>query len=290
MSGPPRWAVFAPYPTMRGPEALWALERVKELVDRGADVVVISPRPSAAHLFADPGGLRGATRLLRHLAGREHAVVRLDASALRADADTRALLAPRAALASALRRVPEVELVLDRVPPVVAPRWASMIAARATRIVVATPAEREALAAAGVARGTVEIDPALGPDDVAPRGSVDATAAVDDAGVAPLRAGATASDLEELIRRRAAAGRTDAAGTGHAPPASLPLRHLEPLARPRIATRKPGVATAKRVELRALAWMFDAVIQHVNHLHRATIEALDVLDDRAAGDGRTRGA
>ena len=95
-------------------------------------MTVVSPQPSAAHHHADPGGPRGAARLARLAAGADRLHVRLDAAALGAGVDSPRLLPGRIALNGALRRVPDVEVRLDRVPGHVSGQWASLVLGKAT--------------------------------------------------------------------------------------------------------------------------------------------------------------
>lgn len=255
-----RVLVAAPYPTMRGVAAEATFELVRSLVDDGSDVLVASPRPSAAHVVADPGGPRGAAKLASLAAGCDRLIVRLDAAGLRADADPLFALPGRLGLAAALRRVGRADVILDRVPQQLSRRWVSLVLAPAASISVSTDAERDTLVDAGVDASKVAIHPA----------AQDATHAHDGRSLAPERGEGT---FEERMRARAAAVSSPAEGD-----ASRPLRHVVPLERPAIRSRKPGVAAVKRVQLRLLAWMFDSVIQHVNRLHHATIESIELLD------------
>jgi hypothetical protein len=269
-----RVLVAAPYPTMPGPEAAATFELVRKLVDDGADVVVASPRPSAAHAVADPGGPRGAARLASLAGGCDRVIVRLDASGVAADADPPLALPGRLGLAAALRRAGRAEVVLDRVPPSVSRRWASLVLGPASLVTVASDEERDALVRAGVDVAKVRVEaPAAassgGTRQQAPRST----------GKEGLGGAVGAEAIEAQIRRRAAETRRTAdAGPGGAGEASRPLRHLVPLERPEVRTRKPGVATIKRAQLRVLGWMFDWVIQHVNRLHQATIDAVQQLE------------
>ncbi|MEA3076259.1 MAG: hypothetical protein QOF60_1167, partial [Actinomycetota bacterium] len=99
-----RVLVAGPYPTMRGAASEATFELVRSLVDEGCEVTVASPRPSAAHVVADPGGPRGAAKLASLAAGQDRLVVRLDASGVRADADPLFALPGRLGLSAAMRR------------------------------------------------------------------------------------------------------------------------------------------------------------------------------------------
>jgi len=282
-----RVLVAAPYPTMPGPEAAATFELVRSLVDDGADVVVASPRPSAAHVVADPGGPRGAARLASLASGRDLFVVRLDAAGVGADADPPLALPGRLGLAAALRRARRAEVMLDRVPPSVSRRWASLVLGPAASVTVGSEDERAALVRAGVDAAKVRIDASQPTSPVLSRGTWPP---------APRSTGqnelASAAEIEEEIRRRADETRRSAeaggpGGPGGAGEASRPLRHLVPLERPEIRTRKPGVAAIKRAQLRLLGWMFDWVIQHVNRLHQATIESVQQLEAQSAAKSKS---
>jgi hypothetical protein len=270
-----RVLVVGPYPTMPGAEAAATFELVRSLVDDGAEVTVASPQPSAAHVVADPGGPRGAARVAALARGRDRVIVRLDAAGVAADADPVSAWPGRVGLAAALRRAGRAEVVLDRVPASVSRRWASLVLAPASVVTVGSSEERDALARAGVDASKVRVEASAVAVD-GPVTDVDA----DAADVPTVTSVTTAAQVEEEIRRRAAGTRrsVEAGGGGDA---SRPLRHLVPLERPEVRTRKPGAATVKRLQLRLLGWMFDWVIQHVNRLHHATIEAVQQLEDQS---------
>lgn len=278
-----RVLVAAPYPTMGGAEAAATFALVKELVADGDDVFVVSPRPSAAHAHADPGSPRGAARLASLVAGRTRLVVRLDAGALAVSSESPRLLPGRVALAAAIRRVPRADVILDRVPSTVVPRWASLVLAPAASVTVSSAGERDAVVAAGVPAAKVNVDPDILPPS--PDRILEAIARP-SAQVGPADAGLSASAIEELVRRRASEMQTPTEagfGPGRVGVASKPLRAIPPLERPRIRSNNPAYASVKRVQLKLLAWMFDWVIQHVNHLHQATIEAIELAEgERAA--------
>jgi len=276
-----RVLVAAPYPTMGGAEAAATFEQVRRLVADGAEVLVVSPRPSAAHAHADPGSPRGAAKLATLAAGRDRLVVRLDAGALAVGVDSPRLLPGRVALAVAVRRVPRAEVVLDRVPASVSRRWASLVLAPAASVTVATAEERDALVDARVAAEKVVVDPDILPpssdrilDAIARPGSA-------AAGAADAR---SAAAIEELVRRRAAELRTPLEagfGPGRVGVASKALRSIPLLERPRVRTNNPAYLVVKRTQLKLLSWMFDWVIQHVNRVQQATIEAIETLEEQA---------
>jgi hypothetical protein len=275
---------------MPGPESAATFALVRSLVAGGEDVTVVSPQPSAAHHHADPGGPRGAARLARLVAGADRLHVRLDAAALAAGADSPRLLPGRIALSGALRRVPDVEVRLDRVPGQVSGQWASLVLGKAARVLVADDAARDALVAAGVEAGRVVVapEPAFDAELEAAAERRHARLAAGQDRTVPAKA--SAAQLQELVRRRAAEDRAvnRRASTVPEGTASLPLRHLVRMERAPVRSKKPGGAFLKRSIAKLLGWQFDNVIASVNRLHQATIDAVELLEaQRAEATDRT---
>ena len=269
--------VAAPYPTMGGAASAATFALVRQLLADGDDVTVVSPRPSAAHHHADPGSPRGAARLANLVAGCDRLVIRLDATSLAADTDAPKLLPARLALSAAIRRAGQVDLILDRVPNTLARRWVALIPGRAASVTVATAADEAALVAAGIDAAKVRVDA----DNLPPAPERVLRVMAAGPGSARGTVEPSAGAIEELIRRRALESRSPAeagSGPGQASLASKPLRAIPPLERPRIRSRNPGYVAIKRTQLKLLSWMFDWVIQHVNRLHHATIEAIDLTE------------
>ena len=269
-----RVVVAAPYPTMPGPESAASFALVRSLVAAGDDVTVVSPAPSAAHHHADPGGPRGAARLARLVRGADRVHLRLDAAALGAGGDSPRLLPGRVALAGVVRSVPDVQVRLDRVPGTVSPQWANLVLGRARRVLVADDAARDALVGAGVEAAKVSVEPEAA-SAAEPRRSRTAT---------PVAEGASAAELQSLVRRRAAEDRAVNRKPSSLPEgtASLPLRHLVRMERAPVRSSKPGGAFLKRAISKLLGWQFDNVIASVNRLHQATIDAVEALEAQAS--------
>jgi hypothetical protein len=262
---------------MPGPEAAATLDLVRALLADGADVTVVSPIPSAAHHHADPGGAKGALRLLGLVRDIDRLILRLDAHPLGASSDPPQALPGRLALAAVLRRAGNVELVLDRVPATVSKRWVQLIVAPARLVTVATEGERDALRAAGADAERIAVAPREPQVRSARQGAIDGGA---------LPASPSAREIRGLIQERAAALTTGAdAATRRA---SVPLRHLPPLERAPVKSHKPAGALIKKVQARVLGWQFDWVIEHLNKLHQATIEAVEGVDDAHDKRGRDR--
>lgn len=103
--------------------------------------------------------------------------------------------------------------------------------------------------------------------------------------------------LQAEVEGRAAAARgarpssrADAADGGEAT-LSLPVRQVGSLYAPAPVSARPGVSTLKRLIHRVIAWELDPITHQINHLQRATAEALDQLDaiDAPGSDVESRG-
>jgi len=267
--------VFGPYPPMPGPAADATLDGVRRLLAGGCDVRVISPRPSAAHDHADLRRPAGAWRFARFAAGATELVVHLDRELLTSPA-RRGQLPARLALAAALRSARHSVVHL---PAGVEPGegWARLVL-RAADEVVSDGAD-------GAARRS-------GPAAVAAP-TPDADRPAWDLGPDPSR-----EEIEAEVRRRAAlhrAARRAAAGGGGPGPAAGSgrgggdaLRRLRslPLLGPSPPTSaRPLAGLAKKVVRRLTVWQVDPIIEHVNLLHRALIEAAEPRPEADGGPG-----
>lgn len=283
-----RVIVAGPYPTMPGPESAATFALVRDLMAAGDDVTVVSPAPSAAHHHADPGGPRGAARLARFVGGADLLHLRLDAAALGASVESPRLLPGRIALNGVLRRAAESEVRLDRVPGNVSPQWASLVVGKAARVLVEDHAAEGALVLAGVPADRIVVapEPAFAAHEACAK-RVAMPALPSEVAASP-----TASDLQELVRRRAVEDRASnrRASTVAEGTASLPLRHLVRMERAPVRSNKPGGAFLKKAIAKLLQWQFDNVIASVNRLHQATIDAIENLesDQAQAGDDTKR--
>lgn len=280
-----RVVVAGPYPIMPGPEAAATFALVRRLVAEGHDVTVISPQPSAAHHFADPGSPRGAARLTMLLRDVEILHLRLDAAALDAGQESRALMAGRLALRVALQRAGRRVVRLDRVPPSVSRQFAIVVLSKADEVVVATEGEQQALVDAGVpvARIVVDPEPEIG------RGATRPGERLDVASLAPRPLSLTSADeVQDLVRRRAAGARAArrAAAVTDLGTASSSLRQLPQMERPLTRSNKVGGVFLKRVMAKATQWQYDNVIVAVNRLHQATTRAVETLEAELAEPAR----
>jgi hypothetical protein len=148
-------------------------------------------------------------------------------------------------------------------------------------VLVADEGARDALVAAGVAAARVEVapEPAFAAEVAAASERRRARSAGEHASPT-----ASAPELQELVRRRAAADRAVNRKLSTVPEgtASLPLRHLVRMERAPVRSNKPGGAFLKRAISKLLGWQFDNVIASVNRLHQATIDAVEQLEAQRA--------
>jgi hypothetical protein len=258
--------VFGAYPPIPGHASEATLGEVRRLLAGGADVRVVSPVPSAAHHDADLHRPAGALRFARTAVGAELLVLHLDGELLTSKAHRDALPA-RLAVAAALRSAGHSTVHLPPAVPVPA-AWSRALAAADE---VVTPA---GLAGGG---GVTGVGPALaGATAPAGEGAESAVAARPAWDLPPEP---TREEVEAQIQRRAAerrAGRRAAvaAGAGHRQ-ASRTLRAMPLLGPdPPHSSRLPA-AVVKQVVSRLVDWRINPVIEHVNLLHRAVLDAVD---------------
>jgi hypothetical protein len=252
--------VFGPYPPAPGVAAAATLDEVRGLLATGADVRVISPVPSAAHDSADLRRPDGALRFAQAAVGADRLVLRLDGGLLASKAH-RGELPARLAVVAALRSSRRSTVHLPEGVPVNG-EWSQVLAAADQVVVDEAPAATPA----------VEVTPR-------PAGP---------ASTWELRSGATRADVEAEIRRRAADRRaerrtSEETASGHRP-AARTLRALPLLGPEEPRSARKAVAVVKQVVSRLVDWRINPVIEHVNLLHRAVLDAVD-------GDGaRVEGA
>lgn len=147
-----------------------------------------------------------------------------------------------------------------------------LVLGRADAVVASSQADADALERAGVDRARLSVgnpsaESLSGPPhtDGAGRDSVGEQAPWD------IPDDPSREDLEAVVRRRAAADRESAAGTGAA--STWPLDLLGPFTPP--PSGRPRSAALNKVVDSLLAWVVLPMAEHVNHLQRATIESLD---------------
>jgi hypothetical protein len=231
------------------------LDEVRRLLATGAHVRVISPAPSAAHDSADLRRPDGALRFAQAAVGAERLVLRLEGELLTSKAH-RGELPARLAVTAALRSSRNSTVHLPE-GVTVNGGWSQALAAADQVVVDEAPA-------------------AGGPVEVAPR----------PAGQGPawdLPSGATRADVEAEIGRRAAERRAQRRAaeetvSGHRP-AARTLRALPLLGPEEPRSARKVVAVVKQVVSRLVDWRINPVIEHVNLLHRAVLDAVDVEGD-----------
>ena len=289
--------VYGPYPPLVGEAAAATLDDVRRLLAGGAEVRVVSPAPSAAHDDADLRRPSGAWRFARRGLGADRLVVHLDAALLTSRA-YRDQLPARLALAAALRSAGRSTVHVPGGSLTVPPAWSRVLAA-ADEIVAG---DRRGDGPAGSPAGAAGV--AGSPAGAAGGGAGVAAGQADPGGSRPgwdLPPDPTREDLEAEIARRAARHRavtrsatgSSAAGAAAAGAASsrstLALRALPFLGpeAPRSARLVPHLV--KQVMSRLVDWRINPVIEHVNVLHRAVLEAVEPSPPPAAGGGRPSG-
>ena len=168
--------VAGSYPPIPGPAAAATLAAVREALNAGDEVEVVSPRASAAERRAVLRGWRAAAALARLSRRRERLVLVVEPGMPFVDESDRGAAAALALVARHRYRAFDVWLVQPDLVPVQPLRalWPA-----AGRIVVATEADRQtAVRRLGVPQAQIVIDPAA-----LPRASL---AAVDASAVTPI--------------------------------------------------------------------------------------------------------
>ena len=264
-----RVVIYGEYPPIPGPAAEETLAAVRSHLAAGADVEVVSPRPSAAHHHADLSTLRGAARLARLTPGADVELT-LDPAVL---ADRGGTGAPAQGLLAAAVAAGRTTV---RLGPLAGPAGRGrvrLVLGRADQVVAASTADADALERAGIKRSRLSVRPAHVP-------AATSTAA------APGRNGQVArrepwelserpgrEELEAAVRRRAADDRDEAAGNSAA--STWPLHVLVPFTPPSPASGKPLFTAVKSVVWRLIAWVVLPLAEQVNHLQQATLESID---------------
>jgi hypothetical protein len=291
MSRTAKALVFGAYPPMPGPEAAATLASVRELLAGGAEVEVVSPEPSAAHRTADVRRLTGALRLAGWVAAAERVVLHLDPGVLLGGLDGQRVPPGRLALGLALRRPSDVRVELGPIRDRLDDRSVRAVLGPAGRVVAASRFDRDILVSAGLSPARVEVAPTAGPEaqpEPPPPESVQEPAAVPDPGPWRLSPEPDRDEIQAEIQRRAAvrsAGSSGEAARRAGPEANLPgtaasrpLLALPPLHPAPPRSPKAGVGLVKRVVHKLVGWQIDPVIEHVNRLHRAVLEAIESQD------------
>jgi hypothetical protein len=270
----PRVVVYGEYPPYTTPGAVATLATVRSLLADGREIEVVSPQPSAAHHHADVGNPRGAAKLARLVGGAE-LVARLDPGIL-GEAGGAGPAAARAAVGLAVRlsRTATIHLSPLTAPP--ARQWVRAVLGPADRVVVASADDAGRLRAAGLAGTKLSVTEEawwLPPSGVASEPGSDGSASAGRAAAWTVAAGATREDIEAEVRRRAAGDRDS--DTANPVSASWPLHMVAPLAPAPTGSAKPLFRMVKRSVHRLIGWEVVPIVEQLNHLQRATIEAID---------------
>ena len=279
-----RVVIYGEYPPTPGPEAEATLAAVRARLAGGADVVVVSPRPSAAHHHADLATVRGAALLARLAPGADLELT-LDPTVL-ADRGGRGAPA-QALLAAAMAGAGHSTVHLRPLGRPTGRGRVRLVLGRADTVMVASATDADALERAGIDRSRLSVgsaEPAAPP--VADREAV----SNGETGGEPWELGEEPGreELEAAVRRRAAEDREEAAGNSAA--STWPLHVLVPFTPPTPDSGKPLFTAVKTVVWKLIAWAVLPLAEHVNHLHHATIESVDRHAGLAdhAGDRRVR--
>ncbi len=291
MSGTARCVVYGDYPPFPGAAADETLDTVRTLLADGRDVEVVSPRPSAAHHHADIIRPAGVAAFARRIADGPDVVACIDSTMLAAGG--RRAHAARAMLGVALRRARNLEVRLSPLPHSPDPAWVRAVVGPAERVLVASPADGEVLVGLGMRRERI-----VEPDEARKQrwhpsgGEEDSGAATGNGDRARteswhLGAEPDRDEVEAEIRRRAERDRAAESTSTVAP--SWPLHLLTPLHPAPVQSSKPLFRVVKRMVHRLVAWEVVPIVEQVNHLQRAAIEAVDRASADAQPDGTAAG-
>ena len=278
-----RVLVYGPYPPAPGPEAAATLAAVRSLLAQGADVEVVSPWPSAAHHHAHMDGMRGNLRFAARVARArpDEIIAHLDPTLLRPRRAGRTEPAARRILGMALRgatvHLPALAGRLD-------PAYVGFVLGRVAGVVADTPADVDALVAAGLGRGRVTIRPAAESDGPAPPSAPAREPWPDDGpvtrarrrGAPPDRGVAGRAGEPGDVRAVTEGGGAGAAGepgdiraAGELVTPSRPLDRIPSYGDPPTWSPRPLARLVKQVVWRLTKWEVEPLVDHVNLVHRA---------------------
>ena len=267
-----RVVIYGEYPPTGGPAAEATLAAVRAHLAGGAEVVVMSPEPSAAHHHADLGTVSGVVRLARLAAGADLELA-LNPAVL-ADHGGRGTPA-QALLALAVNRARHATVHLGTLGGPTGRGRVRLVLGRADLVTVASQADAEALERAGVERSRLSVRPSA-------LARPDGSGAPDDGGEGRTAGGSgrpwnlsdapEREELEAAVRRRSAEDREVAAANSAA--STWPLQVLPPISPPPPSGRPPSPAIVKLVR-RLSAGVVAPLAEHINRLQQATIESID---------------
>lgn len=164
-----RWLILGPYPPERGAGARAAAAFAAQRLAAGDDVVVISPRPTAAHEHAPlegPAGIRHAWARARAV-GADGLWVRIEHGILlRRGVSRPVALRDRVLLRLLMRRVGHVVLDVGDTGLMPGGRAGAIVTGGASRLVVHDDGALANLLANGVPREQIDLEP-LDPEPTA---------------------------------------------------------------------------------------------------------------------------
>jgi hypothetical protein len=272
----PRVIVYGEYPPFPTPGAAATLATVRGLLSDGREIEVVSPKPSAAHHHADIGNPKGAAKLARLVGGAE-LVARFDPGILGQSGGKASPAAARAAVGLAVRRARTASIYLSPLTAPPAGKWVRSLLSPAERVVVASPEDAATLRAAGLDAAKLSVaDEAWWLPPVAGAAPVEGSEPIARPEGWSMGADVSREDIEAEVRRRAARHRDNEAANPVS--ASWPLHMVAPLAPAPTGSSKPIFRVVKRYVHRLIAWEVVPIVEQLNHLQRATIDALDGLE------------
>lgn len=274
-----RWLIAGPHPPSTDHAAAATLAAVRARLVAGDDVVTVSPEPSSADRSATLSGLVGIARLRRMAAGCDGLYLVLgDGVGPTPSAPARVAAVERAALGALVRTVDEavVDVGTGHLHRMPGGRVGALVLRSGARFVVDDADAVAVLVARGAPAASVSIRDAVEPtafdvDELAWRAERGGRSALDDELPA-----ADPAAIEAWLTDRA---RSDADSVDPAEDertAAGALRSIAPLtlpAPPSGPRRAVGVVVA-----RLTGWLLQPVVDHVNRLHAAAIDAAERHD------------
>ena len=265
-----RVVIYGEYPPAAGPAVEATLASVRAHLAGGADVEVVSPRPSAAHHFADLSTVRGVAQLRRLAAGAELELT-LD-PALLADRGARGAPA-QALLALVVSTARRSTVHLGALGGATGRGRVRLLLGRADAVTAASESDADALERAGVPRSRLSVRPMATRVSEPDRTRAGATPTGSDRAPWALSEQPEREELEAEVRRRAAEDR--AAAAGGSPLVTRPLHLLGSFGPPPAASGKRLFAVTKVVVQQLTDWFVSPMVEHMNRLHEATMESIE---------------
>jgi hypothetical protein len=274
-----RVLVVGPYPPTVDPVGAVVLRQVRELrrgvegADRGDDVEVLSPAPSAAHHSADLGDPRGALALRRGARDRDLVIVHYTSDLVAGLGTGGRRTATCAVWRRALRDVPRIQVVIHRIDAGDDGSILELLRESAASFAVPDAGMAARLEARGLDLPGLRVDDTFARPETAVAG--------------PEPWPADVRGLQATVQARAAGARSEHhVAEVNRLRASVPIRLALP------TSSRPGLTTVRRVLQRLTAWEMDPVVGQVNRLRGAVLDLLDSGSNPPprGGDGPGPGA